>query len=1102
MGAGERLERCCRSAVGLGLGGTLLGVGLAAAAPAPPALPRFPPEQLAHFESKVRPVLVERCYSCHGPKIRQAGLRLDSREAVLRGSDIGAVVQPGHPERSRLIETLRHTGKIRMPPAGRLRPDEIAALEEWVRMGLPWPVPAEGSGQKAVGSGTNPQRLTPNAQHAHWSFLPVKPPQVPRVKNAGWVRNAVDAFVLARLEQRGLKPAPPADRRTLIRRVTFDLTGLPPAPEAVEAFVTDRSPNAWEKVVDRLLASPQYGERWGRRWLDVARYADTAGETADYPVPQAYRYRNYVIDAFNRDKPYDRFLQEQIAGDVLAASGPPESYAESVTATGFLALSRRFGFDSENYHHLTIEDTIDTLGKSVLGLSVGCARCHDHKYDPVPTADYYSLYGIFASSRYAFPGSEEKKRPRDLVPVVPPIRAAALQKAYEAELTGLDAELKRLQGERDGLRAQVGPDGEFEFQAEGELPGLPWINGPNSQARVRAAAQSPFPHLHADGKQGVSFLNSGVYSGFGQPLPRAWTPATGDRLYFSADFRNTDLRAGGAGSFRYYAGHGPGVSAAVEAFVDGERFYIRTGDRIEAVRAVTPGTWHSFQLALDLKSRSYTGLVGVPGNLTPFSGKFAPVWDGTIDYYFVDTYGHRDGVRPAHDVDNLLLREVPLIPPTPGAITAATPLAGGSEIRVRLRELERRTAETERKRTALMERGPFETVYGVVEGTPQNARIQLRGDPRTLGNEVPRRFLTVLGGTPLPPNAAGSGRLQLAQWLTDPKNPLTARVMVNRVWQGHFGRGLVRTPNDFGTRGEKPTHPELLDYLASTFTSPATGTKPAAVASTWRGKSEGGRVGTLRTAAAVVGPKGSTTPTPPHSHTLTPGLGWSLKRLHKLIVMSSAYGMSSTEDARVLRSDPDNRLLSRQNRRRLDAEEIRDAMLAVSGDLDPSMGGAHPFPPVSTWGFTQHTPFTAVYETNRRSVYLMTQRIRKHPFLALFDGAEPNASTPERVATTTPIQALFALNDPFVHARALALARRLQAASPAAGDRIERAYRLCLGRPAAPAELREGAAFLQSAAAALRDGKASAPSSVEVELQSLAALVRVLLGSNAFFHVD
>ncbi|MCC2672754.1 MAG: Protein of unknown function (DUF1553)/Protein of unknown function (DUF1549)/Planctomycete, partial [Armatimonadetes bacterium] len=813
-------------------------------------------EQTAFFESKIRPLLAERCYSCHGPRVRQAGLRLDSRAELLKGADTGIVAIPGDPDRSRLIRSVRYQDKLRMPPTGRLRADEISALEEWVRQGMPWPLErmkVEGGRMKGE----------------HWAFRPVTRPAVPAVKNTGWVKNPIDAFVLAGLEKRGLKPAPPADPLTLIRRVTYDLTGLPPTPEEVDAFLREcegeragpsgpgererpnpvtgspavllpagkasrgtvfpntehRTPNtpvrAYTRLVDRLLASPQYGERWGRRWLDVVRYADTAGETADYPVPQAYRYRNYVIDAFNRDKPYNRFLQEQIAGDLLAASGSPEAYAEAVTATGFLAISRRFGFDSENYHHLTIEDTLDTLGKSMLGLTVGCARCHDHKFDPVPAADYYGLYGIFAGTRYPFPGSEEKKRPRDFAPLVPPAEATRRQQAFDAELAGLTGEVQRLQGERDGLRARIGRDGDFEFQAEGEVPGLPWINGPNSQAKVRAAAQSPFTHLFPAGRVGVSFLNDAAYSGFGQPVAPGWTPATGDRLYYNADFRNTGVQAGGSGSLRYYVGHGPGVSAAVELFVDGDRFYVRNGGQIEPVRELKVGQWYNVQLMLDLKARTFSGTVGTPGDLTAISPRsFHPGWDGTIDYFFVDSYGHQGGVRPGHDVDQLSLGAMPL--PAPSLTRGeGVPARGPANValRSRIAEVEQQLASLERRRAERMEQGPYEVAYAVAEGTPQNAHIQLRGDPRTPGAEVPRHFLTVLGGATLPPATPGSGRLALAQWITEPKNPLTARVWVNRVWQGHFGRALVRTPNDFGTRGTPPTHPELLDYLAGVFVS-------------------------------------------------------------------------------------------------------------------------------------------------------------------------------------------------------------------------------------------------------------------------------------------
>jgi hypothetical protein len=574
------------------------------------------------------------------------------------------------------------------------------------------------------------------------------------VKKDSWPRTPVDRFVLAALEGHGMSPSPPADRRTLLRRVTFDLTGLPPSPLEIEAFLNDSSPDAYEKVVERLLGSPHYGERWGRHWLDVARYADTAGETADFPAPHAWRYRNYVIEAFNRDKPYDQFVREQIAGDVLARQLPPgapkERQAELITATGYLAIARRFGYDIAQDHYLTLEDTIDVLGKSILGLTVGCARCHDHKYDPVSQADYYALYGIFDSTRYPFSGCEKDKRPRDLVPLAP------------------------------------------------------------SAAR--------------------------------------------------------------------------------------------------------------------------------------------------------------------------------------------------------------------------------ELAYAVAEGKPHNARLHRRGDPQNQGEEVPRRFLQFLGGQAVPPDG-GSGRLALAGWLTDPSNPLTARVIVNRVWQHHFGAGLVKTPSDFGTRGSPPSHPELLDYLVTRFVAE----------------------------------------------------GWSIKKLHRLLLLSATYGQSSHTDPTRVAADPENTWLGRFPRRRLSAEEIRDAILAVSGTLDRTPGGPHPFPPEAGWSFTQHNPFTAVYDHDRRSVYLMTQRLRRHPFLALFDGADPNGSTGRRDTTTIPTQALFFLNDPFVHARSAALAERLL---PLPGDevRLDRVYRLCLGRPPSEPEQRAAARFLA--------GYGAGPK------ETWAAWVRVLMGSNEFLYVD
>ena len=745
--------------------------GIASAADGGPARE----EDVALFERSVRPVLVERCQSCHGgpPKAKggrvklRGGLDLTSLAGLLQGGDGGPAIVPGNAEESLLVRAVRYHDEPRMPPDRRLDDASIQALGEWIDRGAPWPGSDAGELPAPTAAEASAD-LDLEAARSHWAFRPVADPPVPEVRDASWPSSPVDRFVLAKLEEHGLPPAPPASRRALARRATFDLIGLPPTPDEVHAFESDPAPDAvaFAHLVDRLLASPQYGERWGRFWLDLARYADTAGETADYPVPEAYHYRDYVIDAFNADLPYGRFLAEQVAGDLLAADGPPERARASVVATGFLAVSRRFGFDPQNYHHLTIEDTIDALGKSVLGLTIACARCHDHKFDPIRQADYYALYGVFASTRYPFPGGEETKRPRDFVP------------------------------------------------------------------------------------------------------------------------RPTDS-------------------------------------------------------------------------------------------------------------------------------------------------------------------GAVELLYAVAEGeSPADAKIQRRGDPTNLGPEVRRGVPEVLGGRELPPIASGSGRRELAAWLVDPGNPLTYRVLVNRVWQRHFGRGIVATASNFGVKGTPPSHPELLDWLTSRFLED----------------------------------------------------GGSIKALHRRILLTSAYRSASTPASDAVReADPENAWLARFARRRLEAEEIRDALLAVSGGLDPTRGGAHPFPPVDQWGYTQHAPFLAVYPSERRSVYLMAQRLRRHPFLALFDGADPNSSTEARRATTVPTQALYFLNDPLVHHAAEGLADRLIATADGPKARVDRAFRLALGRPASEGEAR---ALLEHLDACRSELAAVGEPPEAVELQAWASVARVLFGSNEFVHVD
>jgi hypothetical protein len=583
--------------------------------------------------------------------------------------------------------------------------------------------------------------------------------------------------------------------------------------------------------------------------MDVARYADTAGDNADYPVPEARVYRDYIIDSFNADKPYDELMREQVAGDILAREGPPEKFAERVAATGFLALSRRYATGPYELWHLTLEDSIETTGRAFLGLTLRCARCHDHKLEPVTSADYYALYGIFASTQYPYAGSEEfasKGSDRQhFASLLSPPAAGPIRRAHDEKLGALRGAVARLEGE------------------------------------LKTAA--------ADGA------------------------------------------AAGA------AAGGGGGGAPVEA----------------------------------------RGKKEIEGDLARVRGEI------------------RGLERPG--------------------LPAALPCA-----------------------------------YAVGEGKPVEARVQLRGDPAQEGPEVKRgapRFLP--GGGPFPIPAGASGRRELAGWLASPGNPLPARVMANRLWHHHFGRGLAATPSNLGLSGERPTHPELLDYLA---------------------------------ARLVAG-------------------GWSLKALHRLIVLSRTYALASDEREENSARDPENRFCWRHGRSRLEAEAIRDAMLAAGGGLDLRRPEAHPFPPVATWGWTQHHPFKAVYSSNHRSVYLMTQRIQRHPFLALFDGPDTNSTVDARTSATVPLQALFLLNSAFVKAQAEGLARRLLAGpgDAGAGPRIALAHELAYARPPSAEESERGEAYVRRLAAELLE--AGAPAG-EVELEAWTSYARILLAASEFAYID
>jgi len=826
-------------------------------------VPTITADQEQFFESKIRPLLAEACGDCHGSKKAESGLRVDSRAALLTGGVSGPAIKLDDETASLLLQVVSYEGDIRMPPDQKLADDEIASLREWIEQGAPWPNSGDDPTANPLGLRSGP--IT-DADRQHWAFQPVFKPSVPiRDLADQWARTDIDRFLLDAMTQHNIKPGVDADRRTWLRRLTYDLTGLPPTMDEVQAFLDNSSPDAEADAIDRLLQSPHFGERWGRHWLDVVRYADTAGDGADYPIREAYKYRDYVIAAFNSDKPYNQFLREQIAGDILAnqaaAAGriSPEEYANQVTATGYIAMTKRFGYNiNTEFQHLDIADTLDNFGQSILGLSIGCARCHDHKYDAITAEDYYALYGIFASSQYSFPGGEEYKKPHNLVPLELPSVVDSARQRVADQVSELDARLEEVESRRAELIARnmvgLSRDPGLEMQTLNKPGAAPWFTaGPNS---VVAEAQSPFDHVLPIGSQGIRISPGKPTDGVRQEF-RDVTAATSTMLHFNFDFRNTEA-IDGPGGYRFFLARGALQSLAIQISVDSRQIKVTDGERTQVVRDLEPGVWYNVQFEINLSKRTYSGRIGTPGDVTSFED-FAihPNWDGVLNTFVCDGFGEDQSKSPTRDIDNVIAQANPF-PPLAKALSiqpaSAKPLVDFVSLRKELEELDAIAERLKAEQAALQSSVRFPMAYGVVEGKPMNARVQLRGEPDRLGDEVPRRFLQILGGDPVPDDDRGSGRLQLAQWVTRDSNPLTTRVIVNRVWQHLFGRGLVDTPNDFGTRGTAPSHPELLDFLAAEFAQD----------------------------------------------------GWSIKRLIRRITMSRAYRLTSQATQQQIAVDPQN----------------------------------------------------------------------------------------------------------------------------------------------------------------------------------------------------
>jgi hypothetical protein len=818
-------------------------------------------EGLKLFESKIRPVLVANCYQCHASSSAnlRAGLRVDTKDGLLQGGESGPAVVPGDPKGSLLLQAIRYEGP-EMPPRAKLPASVIQDFETWVKMGAPDPRTGEAAGGDAKADlAAWKRRIDLDEGRRFWAFQPVSQPAIPAAKADAWAMNDVDRFVLAGLEAHGLSPSKDASRATWLRRVTFDLIGLPPTPEDLAAFEKDSSPEAFEKVVDRLLASPQFGERFGRHWLDVARYAESSGKESNVLYPHAWRYRDWVIKAFNEDKPYDQFLKEQLAGDLMPTTSPTEK-AERQIATGFLAVGSK-GHRTRNAQQFAMDladEQIDATTQAMLGLTVACARCHDHKFDPIPTEDYYALAGVFLSTKTQY--------------------------------------------------------GTLRFQGNQQ---------PSTLIDIPADAQLP---------------------------------------------------------------SGPSLPSGRRALIERQR------ERVEALsKGETPGR------------RGEMAEGGTPR---------APTQQDRVRMRFAS--------QQLDVIDSLLARFDEQGRPLPA------------------------------NRKAM----------GVSEATrPRNARVLVRGELDRPGDQVPRGFVQVISNDKTPKIASGSGRLELAAWIASPDNPLTSRVMVNRVWLHLFGKGIVQTPDNFGKNGQAPTHPELLDWLAGAFVRD----------------------------------------------------GWSVKKLVKTLVLSHTYRMSSDFDAKKAEVDPAGDWLWRMPKRRLEAEAIRDAMFAAAGTLDLKPPVGSPVGTLEGDARVEQALQVAAPESPVRSVYLPVLRDAVPESLDVFDFAEPSFVTGAREVTNVATQALYMMNDADVMREADAFAGRLLAEAATDDARIDRAFRIALGRAPSASDLEASRSFLSKFPAkppkaeprrGRRGGQAPQRAAADPKRTALAAFCQALFASAEFRYVD